>query len=158
LLSVLAKSADRVVTRQQLLDYVWGYSYYGDARTLDVPYGRLRQSSANAATALKQWWALATVLWDSQTLNPELSIRVGPFAGGEGGQASPPAVSQLDVESVFMMSKRYIFQLPPSPVCISSHCTAIVTAATIAAGLVIIVALVFIVRLLRTTSHPIGAG
>src|SRR5881296_349127 len=28
LLSVLAKSADRVVTRQQLLDNVWGYSYY----------------------------------------------------------------------------------------------------------------------------------
>lgn len=43
LLSVLAKSADRVVTRQQLLDSVWGYSYYGDARTLDVHIRRLRQ-------------------------------------------------------------------------------------------------------------------
>ena len=43
LLSVLAKSADRVVTRQQLLDRVWGYSYYGDARTLDVHIRRLRQ-------------------------------------------------------------------------------------------------------------------
>ena len=43
LLSVLAKSADRVVTRQQLLDSVWGYSYYGDARTLDVHVRRLRQ-------------------------------------------------------------------------------------------------------------------
>ena len=43
LLSVLAKSADRVVTRQQLLDNVWGYSYYGDARTLDVHIRRLRQ-------------------------------------------------------------------------------------------------------------------
>jgi DNA-binding response OmpR family regulator len=43
LLSVLAKSADRVVTRQQLLDHVWGYSYYGDARTLDVHIRRLRQ-------------------------------------------------------------------------------------------------------------------
>ena len=38
LLSVLARSADRVVTRQQLLDSVWGYSYYGDARTLDVSH------------------------------------------------------------------------------------------------------------------------
>jgi MFS family permease len=36
LLSVLARSADRVVTRQQLLDSVWGYSYYGDARTLGL--------------------------------------------------------------------------------------------------------------------------
>lgn len=43
LLTVLAKSADRVVTRQQLLDNVWGYSYYGDARTLDVHIRRLRQ-------------------------------------------------------------------------------------------------------------------
>jgi len=43
LLSVLAKSADRVVSRQQLLDSVWGYSYYGDARTLDVHIRRLRQ-------------------------------------------------------------------------------------------------------------------
>lgn len=43
LLSVLAKRAGRVVTRQQLLDQVWGYSYYGDARTLDVHIRRLRQ-------------------------------------------------------------------------------------------------------------------
>ena len=43
LLSVLAKSADRVITRQQLLDNVWGYSYYGDTRTLDVHIRRLRQ-------------------------------------------------------------------------------------------------------------------
>ena len=43
LLSVLARSPDRVITRQQLLDSVWGYSYYGDARTLDVHIRRLRQ-------------------------------------------------------------------------------------------------------------------
>lgn len=43
LLSTLAKKKDRVITRQQLLDQVWGYSYYGDARTLDVHIRRLRQ-------------------------------------------------------------------------------------------------------------------
>ena len=43
LLSVLAKNLDRVMSRQQLLDNVWGYSYYGDARTLDVHIRRLRQ-------------------------------------------------------------------------------------------------------------------
>jgi two-component system, OmpR family, alkaline phosphatase synthesis response regulator PhoP len=43
LLSVLAKRSGRVVPRQQLLDQVWGYSYYGDARTLDVHIRRLRQ-------------------------------------------------------------------------------------------------------------------
>jgi len=43
LLSVLAKSADRVLARQQLLDNVWGNTYYGDTRTLDVHIRRLRQ-------------------------------------------------------------------------------------------------------------------
>jgi len=43
LLSALAKKRGRVVNRQQLLDQVWGYSYYGDARTLDVHIRRLRQ-------------------------------------------------------------------------------------------------------------------
>lgn len=43
LLSALAKSARRVATRQQLLDNVWGYEYYGDTRTLDVHIRRLRQ-------------------------------------------------------------------------------------------------------------------
>lgn len=43
LLTTLAKKRGRVVTRQQLLDQVWGYSYYGDARTLDVHIRRLRQ-------------------------------------------------------------------------------------------------------------------
>ena len=43
LLATLAKKHGRVVTRQQLLDQVWGYSYYGEARTLDVHIRRLRQ-------------------------------------------------------------------------------------------------------------------
>jgi DNA-binding response OmpR family regulator len=43
LLSMLAKSAGRVATRQQLLDNVWGYQYFGDSRTLDVHIRRLRQ-------------------------------------------------------------------------------------------------------------------
>src|SRR2546423_11982066 len=43
LLTALAKKRGRVATRQQLLDQVWGYSYYGDARTLDVHIRRLRQ-------------------------------------------------------------------------------------------------------------------
>jgi DNA-binding response OmpR family regulator len=43
LLTTLAKRAGRVATRQQLLDDVWGYDYYGDTRTLDVHIRRLRQ-------------------------------------------------------------------------------------------------------------------
>lgn len=43
LLSTLARKKDKVISRQQLLDHVWGYSYYGEARTLDVHIRRLRQ-------------------------------------------------------------------------------------------------------------------
>jgi DNA-binding response OmpR family regulator len=43
LLTYLTKNSGRVATRQNLLDNVWGYSYFGDTRTLDVHIRRLRQ-------------------------------------------------------------------------------------------------------------------
>ncbi|MEK6324739.1 MAG: response regulator transcription factor [Acidobacteriota bacterium] len=43
LLSELARNQGRVLTREALLDRVWGVSYYGDSRTLDVHIRRLRQ-------------------------------------------------------------------------------------------------------------------
>ena len=43
LLEHLIKNTGRVASRQQLLDNVWGYSYFGDTRTLDVHIRRLRQ-------------------------------------------------------------------------------------------------------------------
>jgi DNA-binding response OmpR family regulator len=43
LLAHLVKNSGRVATRQQLLDNIWGYSYFGDTRTLDVHIRRLRQ-------------------------------------------------------------------------------------------------------------------
>ncbi len=43
LLENLVKNSGRVATRQNLLDNVWGYSYFGDTRTLDVHIRRLRQ-------------------------------------------------------------------------------------------------------------------
>lgn len=43
LLSELAQNQGRVLTRELLLDRVWGINYYGDSRTLDVHIRRLRQ-------------------------------------------------------------------------------------------------------------------
>ncbi len=43
LLSELARNQGRVLTRETLLDRVWGMSYFGDSRTLDVHIRRLRQ-------------------------------------------------------------------------------------------------------------------
>ena len=43
LLTELARNQGRVMTREVLLDRVWGLTYYGDSRTLDVHIRRLRQ-------------------------------------------------------------------------------------------------------------------
>src|SRR4030095_11433283 len=43
LLEELARNQGRVLTREALLDRVWGLAYYGDSRTLDVHIRRLRQ-------------------------------------------------------------------------------------------------------------------
>ena len=47
LLTHLIQNSGRVAARQQLLDNVWGYSYFGDTRTLDVHIRRLRQKLGN---------------------------------------------------------------------------------------------------------------
>jgi two-component system, OmpR family, alkaline phosphatase synthesis response regulator PhoP len=53
LLTNLAKNAGRVATRQNLLDNVWGYSYFGDTRTLDVHIRRLRQKLGDCGSCIE---------------------------------------------------------------------------------------------------------
>jgi len=43
LLAALARHRDMVLSREQLLEQVWGYDYYGDTRVVDVHLGHLRQ-------------------------------------------------------------------------------------------------------------------
>ena len=43
LLKVLAENHGRVLSREQLLEKVWGYDYYGEARVVDVHLGHIRQ-------------------------------------------------------------------------------------------------------------------
>lgn len=43
LLKFLASKAEQVFSREQLLEEVWGYEYYGDIRTVDVTVRRLRE-------------------------------------------------------------------------------------------------------------------
>lgn len=57
LLYHLASSPNRVYTRNQLLDEVWGFDYFGDSRTIDVHIKRLREKLENISTQ----WALKTV-------------------------------------------------------------------------------------------------
>ena len=57
LLFYLASSPNRVYTRNQLLDEVWGFDYFGDSRTVDVHVKRLREK----LEGVSQQWCLKTV-------------------------------------------------------------------------------------------------
>ena len=60
LLYFLARNCNRVFTRDQLLDKVWGYDYLGDSRTIDVHVKRLREKLDGVSTkgALKTVWGV----------------------------------------------------------------------------------------------------
>jgi len=49
LLKVLVANAGRVLTREKILDAVWGYNYYGETRTVDVHIRRIRKKLAREA-------------------------------------------------------------------------------------------------------------
>ena len=53
----LASNPNRVYTRDQLLDEVWGFDYYGDSRTVDVHVKRIREKLEN----ISDEWSLKTV-------------------------------------------------------------------------------------------------
>lgn len=53
----LASNPNRVYTRDQLLDEVWGFDYYGDSRTVDVHVKRLREKLEGVSPS----WSLKTV-------------------------------------------------------------------------------------------------
>jgi len=57
LLYHLASAPNRVFTRNQLLDEVWGFDYFGDSRTVDVHIKRLREK----LEGVSDQWRLKTV-------------------------------------------------------------------------------------------------
>ena len=57
LLFYLASNPNRVYTRDQLLDEVWGFEYYGDSRTIDVHIKRLREK----LEGVSDQWSIKTV-------------------------------------------------------------------------------------------------
>jgi DNA-binding response OmpR family regulator len=59
ILATLAANPGRVYTRENLLEMIWGYQYYGDVRNVDVHVRRLREKieldPANPAYVLTRW-------------------------------------------------------------------------------------------------------
>jgi two-component system OmpR family response regulator len=60
LLYFLASNPNKVFTREQLLEHVWGFDFYGDSRTVDVHIKRLREKikSQNQIWQLKTVWSV----------------------------------------------------------------------------------------------------
>lgn len=60
LLYFLAKNTNKVFTRDQLLDEIWGYEFFGDSRTVDVHIKRIREKldGENRSWALKTVWGV----------------------------------------------------------------------------------------------------
>ncbi|MDD4842803.1 MAG: response regulator transcription factor [Anaerotignum sp.] len=56
LLFYLAEHPNRVFTREQLLDHIWGYEYVGDTRTVDVHVKRIREKLSQ-----EDEWGILTV-------------------------------------------------------------------------------------------------
>ena len=56
LLYFLASSPNRVFTREQLLDRIWGYEYSGDTRTVDVHIKRIREKIGD-----NESWRISTI-------------------------------------------------------------------------------------------------
>ena len=57
LLFFLASNPNKVYTRDQLLEYIWGYDFFGDSRTVDVHVKRLREK----VSAASELWQIKTV-------------------------------------------------------------------------------------------------
>ena len=75
LLYFLASSPNRVFTRAQLLDDVWGFDYFGDTRTVDVHVKRLREK----LQGVSDQWEIKTV-WG---VGYKFELQEGAIAGKE---------------------------------------------------------------------------
>ena len=59
LLFFLASNPNRVFTREQILENVWGYDFYGESRTVDVHVKRIREKVENTSSPVN--WQIKTV-------------------------------------------------------------------------------------------------
>lgn len=58
LLLTLIEHANRVLSRDQLLDMVWGYEFYGQTRTVDVHVAHLREKLSSSTLTIETVWGM----------------------------------------------------------------------------------------------------
>jgi len=85
LLKYLATRSGRVITREVLLDQVWGYDYYGGTRTVDVHIGRLRTKiETREYSFIRTVRGVGYVFADEYSEDEEQSFATG--GSGEAGE------------------------------------------------------------------------
>ena len=75
LLYHLASTPNRVYTRNQLLDEVWGFDYFGDSRTVDVHVKRLREKLGDALAHVAVFHLRGSIRWQSLGLAERLMMK-----------------------------------------------------------------------------------
>ena len=101
LLKFFATHPGKVFTREQLLSRVWGYEYYGGARTVDVHVRRLRaklgEEHANLIQTVRSvGYRFGTQRWSPAASEPAVPARGYSVAGGASARARrrlPPTSS-----------------------------------------------------------------
>ncbi len=66
LLVCLLKNKNQVLTREQLLNKIWGFDYYGDARTIDTHIKSLRERLSNDRKYIKTVWGVGYKLEEDE--------------------------------------------------------------------------------------------
>lgn len=77
LLFYLAKHPNRVFTREQLLDQIWGYEYVGDTRTVDVHVKRIREKlNQEDEWGIRTVWSVGYKFGQKQKRAAEVFLRL----------------------------------------------------------------------------------
>ena len=58
LLTYFLENSGRALSREQILNHVWNYDYYGDARTIDTHVKKLRSKMGEKGDLIKTVWGL----------------------------------------------------------------------------------------------------
>jgi DNA-binding response OmpR family regulator len=66
LLAALMENANRAFSREQLLEMVWGYEFFGDTRTVDVHVARLREKLKPSKLKIETVWGIGYKLTDHE--------------------------------------------------------------------------------------------
>ena len=92
LLFHLASNPNRVYTRDQLLDEVWGFEYYGDSLTVDVHIKRLREKLEGVSDqwCLKTVWGVGYKFEVKEYHSARCGGRLRSFGAVSGGSRLPP--------------------------------------------------------------------